>query len=73
MFETERLESEHSSQRDCVIASERRLSHVSIGQLLRWSHSSAIHLSGPQVLQRIHLNYPQFSVMDSILVPRLKQ
>lgn len=42
MRETERFESEHTSEWNRVIASEHRLSHVSIGEQLRGRHPRAV-------------------------------
>lgn len=51
--ETKRLESEHASKRNSVIASEYRLSHVSISKLLRRGHPSPVRIGRPQVFQFI--------------------
>jgi hypothetical protein len=53
MREIERLESEHTPERDRVIASEHRLSHVSIGELLRGGHSGALRVCRPQPLHPV--------------------
>lgn len=53
MRKTERLESEHASKRNSVIASEHRLSHVSVSKLLRRGHTGAVRIGRPQVLQHI--------------------
>lgn len=53
MRKTERLKSEHASERDSVIASEHRLSHVSVGKLLRRGHPGAVRIGRSQVLQHI--------------------
>lgn len=71
MCETERFKSKHAPERDCVIASEHRLSHVSIRQLLRRVYPGAVRLERPQILQYTLVNIPS-SLNTSVvnLVPR---